>query len=124
MGHDETGRAEITRWQFWDASHFSPPLGTLVFEKIIKAMTGMGPPDPRKIDDALTSFRRYGAVLDEHLDGRRYVVGDALTIADLTIASSLMYAQQTDAPLGDFPHIQSWFSAITDMDAWKQTIPQ
>ena len=26
-------RADVMRWQFWDAAHFSPPLGTLVFEK-------------------------------------------------------------------------------------------
>src|SRR5262245_18310162 len=37
LPRDERARAEVTRWQFWDASHFSPQLGTLVFEKIIKA---------------------------------------------------------------------------------------
>ncbi len=30
---DERARADVTRWQFWDAAHFSPPLGTLVFER-------------------------------------------------------------------------------------------
>jgi len=52
------------------------------------------------------------------------VVGNALTIADLTIACSLMYAKQTDAPLGDFPNIEAWFSRISGMDAWQKTKPQ
>jgi glutathione S-transferase len=95
-----------------------------VFEKIVKPMTGMGEPDPRKIDEALTGFRRFGAVLDERLRGKRYIVGDSLTIADLTIASSLMYAKETNAPLGDFPSIQSWYSGISEMEAWKKTNPQ
>jgi glutathione S-transferase len=124
LPRDEQVRAETTRWQFWDAAHFSPQLGTLTFEKIIKPMIGIGEPDPHKIDDAITGFRRFGAVLDKRLDRKEYVVGKALTIADLTLASSLMYAQQTDVPLGDFPNIQSWFSRIRDMNAWKKTNPQ
>jgi glutathione S-transferase len=117
-------RAEVTRWQLWDAAHFSPQLGTLVFEKILKLMMGMGEPDPRKIEEAITAFRRFGAVLNERLDGASYIVGNALTVADLTVASSLMYAEQTNAPLGEFPHIQSWFSRMSDMDAWTKTNPQ
>jgi glutathione S-transferase len=120
---DEKARADVTRWQFWDASHFSPQLGTLAFEKLVKAMMGMGEPDQRRIDDALSNFRRFGAVLNKRLEGKKYVVGDALTIADLTLASSLMYAKQTDAPLGEFPNIQAWFSRISDTDAWKKTNP-
>ncbi len=113
----------MVRWQFWDASHFSPSLGTLTFEKLIKPMMGMGDPDPRKVDEALTNFRRFGAVLDKRLEGKKHVVGDALTIADLTMASSLMYAKQTDAPLGEFPNVQAWFSRIAATDAWKETNP-
>jgi glutathione S-transferase len=124
LPRDEQARADTTRWQFWDASHFSPPLGTLTFEKMIKPMFGMGAPDHGKIEDAITNFRRFGAVLDRHLDHKKYLVGNALTIADLTIACSLVYAEQTGAPLGDFPNIQSWFSRISDLDAWYETRPQ
>jgi glutathione S-transferase len=123
LPRDERARADVARWQFWDASHFSPQLGTLAFERLIKAMMGMGEPDQRKVDDALTNFRRFGAVLNKRLDGKKHVVGDALTIADLTIASSLMYAKQTDVPLAEFPNIQAWFSRISDTDAWKKTNP-
>jgi glutathione S-transferase len=80
-------------------------------------------PGQRKVDDALTNFRRFGAVLNKRLDGKKCVVGDALTIADLTLASSLLCARQTDAPLGEFPNIQAWFSRISDTEAWRKTNP-
>ncbi|HEX8796831.1 MAG TPA: glutathione S-transferase family protein [Polyangiaceae bacterium] len=121
---DEQARADVTRWQFWDSSHFSPQLGTFTFEKLIKGMMGMGEPDQRKLDDALAGFRRFAAVLNKRLEGKQFVVGNALTIADLTIASSLMYAKQTDVPVGEFPHVQSLFNRISDTDAWKKTGPQ
>ncbi len=123
LPRDEQQRADVTRWQFWDSSHFSPQLGTLTFEKLLKAMMGMGEPDQRKIDEALAGFRRFGAVLNKRLEGKQYIVGNALTIADLTIASSLMYAKQTDAPLSEFPNVQSLFNRISDMEAWKKTNP-
>jgi glutathione S-transferase len=120
---DERGRADVTRWQFWDSSHFSPQVGTVVFQRVLKKMFGMGEPDAGKIEEALASFRRFAAVLNDRLDGKQYIVGDSLTLADLTVASSLMYARQAEVPLAEFPNVQAWFSRITDMDAWKSTNP-
>jgi hypothetical protein len=80
--------------------------------------------DPSKIEEAMLGIRRSAAVLDARLAGKQYVVGNALTIADLTLACSLMYAKQTDAPLADFVNLQSWFSRISEMNAWQKTNPQ
>jgi glutathione S-transferase len=123
LPRDEQARADVTRWQFWDAAHFSPQLGTFTFQKLLKPMFGMGEPDQGKIEEALTNFRRFAAVLDKRLDGKRHVVGEALTLADLTLASSLMYAKQTDVPLGEFSNVHGWFSRMSEMDAWRKTNP-
>lgn len=123
LPNDERGRADVTRWQFWDASHFSPQVGTLVFQRMLKPMFGMGEPDAAKIEEALVNFRRYAAVLEQHLHGKAYVLGAALTLADLTLASTLMYAKQVDLPLAEFPQIQAWSSRIAELEAWQQTNP-
>jgi glutathione S-transferase len=123
LPRDEKVRADVTRWQFWDAAHFSPQLGMLFFQKVVRPMMGMGEPDSAKIAEALANFRRFGAVLNQQLGGQQHVVGTALTIADLTLASSLMYAQPTEVPLSEFRNIDAWFSRISDMDAWKKTSP-
>ena len=121
LPRDEAARAEVTRWQFWDSSHFSPQLGTLAYEKLIKGMMGLGEPDSSKINDALSNFRRFAAVLNQRLAGRQYVVGNGLTLADLTLASSLMYAKQAEVPLAEFPNIEGWLSRITALDGWKKS---
>jgi glutathione S-transferase len=123
LPRDERARFDVTRWQFWDSSHFSPQVGTLAFQRVVRPRMGMGEPDAGKVEEALAGFRRFAAVLNQWLDGRRYVVGDSLTLADLTLASSLMYAQQAEAPVAEFPHVQSWFARMSDLDAWKQTSP-
>ncbi len=118
---DEAARADVTRWQFWDAAHFSPQLGSIAFERILKGMMGLGDPDEAKIKDALASFRRFAAVLELRLTGHDYLVGDALTLADLTVASSLMYARQSDVPVAEFPHVAAWFARISELDGWRHT---
>ena len=121
LPRDEAARADVTRWQFWDAAHFSPQLGTIAFERILKSMMGLGDPDDAKIKDALASFRRFAAVLELRLTGHDYLVGDALTLADLTVASSLMYARQSDVPVAEFPHVAAWFARISELDGWRHT---
>ena len=121
LPRDEAARADVTRWQFWDASHFSPQLGTLAFEKMIKGMIGLGEPDASKITDALSNFRRFAAVLNKRLEGKQYVVGNGLTLADLTLGSSLMYAKQTEVPIAEFPNVEGWLARITALDGWKKT---
>jgi glutathione S-transferase len=123
LPRDERARADVTRWQFWDSSHFSPQVGTFAFQRVLKPMFGLGDPDEVKLAEALTAFRRFGAVLNAHLDGKQYVVGGALTLADLTLASSLMYAKQADVPVAEFPNVATWFSRMSEMDAWKRTSP-
>jgi len=120
---DGQGRADVTRWQFWDSSHFSPQVGTVVFQKVLKKMFGMGEPDAAKVDEAMANFQRFAAVLDKRLDGKQYIVGNALTIADLTLASTLMYAKQAEMSLAEFPNVEAWFTRISAMDAWKKTNP-
>ncbi len=122
LPRDEKARADVTRWQFWDAAHWSPALAAIAFERILKAMMNLGAPDMAKIEDNLKSFRRFGAVLNARLDGKQYVVGNALTVADLTLASSLMYAKQAEIPVAEFPNVEAWFGRITALDGWKATI--
>lgn len=123
LPRDEAQRADVTRWQFWDASHFSPNAASVAFEKVFKPMMGLGDPNQAKIDEGLAGFRRFAAVLDKRLAGKSYVVGNALTLADLTLASSLMYAKQSELPVSEFPNVEAWFGRVTALEAWKKTNP-
>ncbi len=123
LPRDERARADVTRWQFWDAAHFSPQLGTIAFQKVFKPMFGMGEADPAKVEEALVNFRRFAGVLDRQLDGKQYVVGERLTVADLTFAASLMYARQSEISLAEFPRLAAWFERMSALEARRQTAP-
>ncbi len=118
---DERSRADVTRWQFWDSSHWAPALGAIAFERVIKGFMNLGAPDTAKVEENLKSFQRWGAVLNGRLEGKQFVVGNALTIADLTLASSLMYAKQSDVPVAQFGNIDAWFGRISAHEAWNKS---
>jgi glutathione S-transferase len=119
LPRDEKLRADVTRWQFWDSSHFSPVMASIAFEKLLKSMFGMGDPDLAKIEEGLKSFRKWGAVLNARLEGRTYIVGDSLTVADLTLAASMMNAHRAEVPVAEFANVEAWFQRIAALDAWK-----
>lgn len=124
LGKDATAQVDVTRWLCWDAGHLAPHVFTLVFENMLKGLLGMGEPDQAAIKHATQELRRFLSVMDKSLKGKQYLVGDSLTIADLSIAGSLTYAGQLNFPINEFPNLNGWFDRITALDAWKQTQPQ
>jgi glutathione S-transferase len=111
---------EVLRWLSWGTQHFSQHAGTLYFEYIIKPRFGLGEADSRRVEEAETHWRRFAAILDAHLQHRRWLVGDSLTVADFSVAVTLPEADRAHIPLADFPAVQRWHQRLYELDAWRQ----
>jgi len=120
---DVKTRADITRWNFWSAYHFGPAAGTIVWETLVKKMMNAGEPDVNAVKEATEDFHKYAKVLNQQLDGRQFVTGKTVTLADYTIASNLMYAEAARLPWDSYSHIKSWYKRIEGLDAWKKSAP-
>ncbi len=112
-------QVEVVRWFSWAADHFCRFAGQLYFEHIIRAEFGMGDPDPEAVEEALGYVRRYGAILDNHLESRAYLLGDTLTIADFAVATVLPYAEGANIPLSEFPAVKQWHDRLMELPAWQ-----
>lgn len=112
-------QVEVIRWFSWAADHFSRFTGELYFEYVVRAEFGMGEPDPEAVKVALGHTRRYSRILDDHLAGRRYLLGDTLTVADFAVATTLPYAQAARIPIADFPAVQAWHDRLMELPAWR-----
>ena len=124
MPRDERGRADMLRWQCWNMTHFAPAVGTFNWENLIKRMFGAGEPDAAKLAQAEQDLTRFGKVLDAHLANRRYVLGEQLSLADLSFAATLMYRVPAKVPLEPFPHLRRFIESIEARDSWKSTQPK
>jgi glutathione S-transferase len=120
--HDDR-QLEIVRWFSWNMQHFTRAGGTLYFENIIKRRFGIGAPDDAVVDEALVDFRRYAAVLNDHLADRKWLVGDSLTVADFSVAMTLPFAREAQLPLDEFIAVRRWHDRLNEMESWRDPFP-
>jgi glutathione S-transferase len=115
---------DIIRWFSWNAQHFYRHAGTLYFENIVKRRFGIGETDTAAVAEAQSEFRRYAAVLSEHLANRKWLVGDGITVADFSVGITLPYADQAAMPLAEFPVVQRWLNQLNEIEAWREPFPR
>jgi glutathione S-transferase len=121
---DDDRQIELTRWLSWDAWHFTRHGATLVFQHIIKPRFLGAEPDAKAVEEATGFFKQFAAVLNGHLRGRRYVLGDTLSIADFALAATLPQADQARIPVKGFAEIERWHDRLSELPAWREPFPK
>lgn len=118
---DLRARADVNRWLFWSGQHFSPAIGIFFWENLVKGMIGRGAPDPVELKRGTALFNEFAAVLDTHLSDRKWISGDSLTIADLSIAAAYACAAPGKAPVAWYANLQRWFGRVQTLEAWQRS---
>lgn len=115
-GKNRDENYEIFRWVLWDNNKFSAVSGPTRF------MLNFLPEDkqPKEVI-AFSQGRLKGAydILNKHLEGRDWMVGDAITNADLTCCGYLFYDEPFGFVRADWPNIDRWLSNIQNTPGWK-----
>jgi glutathione S-transferase len=122
LPQDGRGRADVAQWTFWESTTWDPGVAILAFERGVKALLGLGAPDPAEIEKGLQRFNAAAAILDAHLKGRKFVCGDQLTLADFSIGSALILEQIAGLPLGPYAEIKRWGEQLKALPAWQATL--
>ena len=120
---DDRRQIELTRWLTWNSEHFTRHAGELYFQHIIKAKFNLGEPDTAAVEQATGFFKRFAGVLNDHLRGRKYILGDTLTVADFAVGITLPYAETAKIPVAEFPEIQHWHARLNELPAWRDPWP-
>jgi glutathione S-transferase len=116
-------RYDVMRWQAWELAHFGAAARALIRERVVKPLLGLGETDAARCQEEEANFKRFGAVLDGHLKGKRFLVADQLTIADFCVASSLTLAEAAKLPLSDFGNVRSWLRSLDEQPGWRASAP-
>ena len=70
----------------------------------------------------MNAIKANAKVLDGHLKGKQYLVGDSLTLADLVVACGFIVAQQTILEAGfrkAMPGYSAWFDRVVAHEDFK-----
>ena len=69
---------------------------------------------------AAEKLRRPLARLNAHLAGRDWLMSDRFTVADITVAECLRYAQGHPTLIAEFPHVDRWIKAAQARPAFQK----
>jgi len=123
--NDARSRADITRWQCWQLAHWgADACQPLTFQRLVKKFLNLGPPDEAVVAKATEAFNKEAKLLDAHLAKHKYLVGDALTIADFAVAAPLLHAEGAGMPLAPYGNVRAWFERVSALPCWSETAPQ
>lgn len=110
-------RYDIMRWQFWEGCHFTPAAGKFIAHHIF----GNESIDLEAAGEEFTTLAR---VLDGHLSGRDWLVGDVMTTADISVSAILCYRGPCRMPVADHHNLLAWLDRIEAIPAWKEVNSQ
>lgn len=120
---DPRTQADISRWQFWQSAHWGSACGIMVFERVIKKFFMAVEADLQEVAKGEERFHRFAEVLEGHLKGRDWLVGDSVTLADFSVGSWLGLAEMAQYPMAPYQEIARWYGNIQQLPAWKSSAP-
>jgi glutathione S-transferase len=101
-------RAQVYRWTLFAVTELEQPLWR------IARHTFLYPPEkrsPADIELAKEDFTTMAAILDEHLEGREFIVGERLTVADCVTVYLIDWANEVGL-LDPFPRLQAYLERL------------
>ncbi|GAD79499.1 glutathione S-transferase family protein [Vibrio ezurae] len=108
-------RAKVYEWLFFEQYSHEPYIAVARF---IQKYLGM--PEERKEEYA--SLKKGGhqalQLMDNQLANTHYLVGETLTIADISLYAYTHVAEEGGFDLTGYPHIQRWCHQIQSMDGY------
>jgi len=116
FGGTEADKYEVLRWVLWDNHKLSSQTGMTRF------LMNYLPEDKRPqpvIDFMQGRLKAAYSVLNAHLDGRDWIVGDGVTNADLSCCGYLYYPEPFGFERADWPHIDAWLTRLSQQPRWK-----
>ena len=115
-GRNAEERREILRWILWDNHKLSSMAGMTRF------LMNFLPEDKQPKEVIGFNLGRLKAayeVLNNHLEGRDWIVGDSITNADMTCCGYLFYPEPFGFDRAEWPNIDRWLTNISQTPGWK-----
>lgn len=114
---NEAERNEVLRWVLFDNHKFTSYLATYRFLKAFLPQA----PDDNVLAFMKGRFDAAAAIVDTHLAGSIFIVGDKPTVADFSIAGYIYYPAEEHGYnwAKSHPNLHAWAERIRGLPGWK-----
>lgn len=102
-------RARVLQWMFFEQYEIEPNLAVARFWI---ALLGEEEKYAGELEGKWRAGNKALAALDEHLDGRKWIVADAFSIADISLYGYTHVAGEGGFDLAQYPNAQAWLERV------------
>lgn len=119
MPGDMAARAQAEMWMDWQQTTISPLIRP-IFWGLVRT-----PEAERNHDEINAAVAALGAafqILDRQLDGRAYIMGDALTVADIPLGCVAYRWFALPVEHGENTNVRAWYERLASRAAFKEHV--
>jgi glutathione S-transferase len=106
---DRLGRAQVLQWMFFEQYSHEPYVATPRF--IVKHLAE-NHPRRAELPDRIAKGRAALAVMDQHLQSRRFFVAERYTIADIALYAYTHVAHEGGHDLTPYSNVRAWVARV------------
>jgi glutathione S-transferase len=107
---DAFERAQVLKWLILEQSDVMPGIGGLRFRLLTGRLTPDEPAAVRRRELGLDAL----AMLEAHLEGREFFVGDSYSIADISLYAYTHTAPDAGFELADYRAVTAWLRRVEE----------
>lgn len=116
LGKDLKDQANVTKWNYWVIAEYQVHIVTILVQ-------GRMPEEQRNIElinKAKEKLNDLHKMLDKELVGKKYLVGNTYTLADLHISLSLNVCTMFGLEFSSTPNVARYLKEMTSRPAFKK----
>jgi glutathione S-transferase len=106
---DPYGRAQVLQWMFFEQYDHEPALAVVRFWL---AYSGRPEDFADRVEERQAAGHRALGAMERHLEGRELLVGESLTIADITLYAYTHVAHEGGFDLRAYPSVGTWLERV------------
>jgi len=112
---DNFDHADMLRWMFWEQYNHEPNIATLRFWILEVGLDRLA--DVQRLQMAPKRLAGNAALrlMDDHLKGREWLVGNAISVADICLFAYTHVADEADYDLELYPEVIRWMEQIMEL---------
>ncbi len=115
--HAPEGAARALMWSFWANNEVENLLRPLLRNRLFLEQADR---DSEQGDLAAVQIEKPLRILDDALQGRDFLLGDRLSVADLNVSHGLFWIPLAGVDLGSHPSLEGWLARLADRSALQK----
>ena len=111
-------RADMLRWMFFEQYHVEPNLGTLRFWLYFVGEANLSELQRLQLPAKRMEGQAALELMDRHLASRDWFVGDAASLADISLYAYTHVAEAGGFALADHAHVCAWLDRVGELPGY------